>query len=105
MTHSRPLTRERAALHEALYLQLERLTAQVAAVAQRRPEARSAASAIAVTDPFPLVPPTWTTLYARSGWPRLSSSTEMLCRPSLMPKNSRLDNQASGSSAARVTGP
>ena len=39
MTHSRPLTRERAALHEALYLQLERLTAQIAAIAQRRPEA------------------------------------------------------------------
>jgi hypothetical protein len=39
MTHSRPLTRERAALHEALYLQLERLTAQIAAIAQRKPEA------------------------------------------------------------------
>ena len=36
---TRPLTRERAALHEALYLQLERLTAQIAAIAQRKPEA------------------------------------------------------------------
>src|SRR5688572_17017681 len=65
------------------------------------PAATSAACAIAVTDPLPLVPATWSETNVRSGWPSAVHRREMLSSPSLIPNVSSAKRRSS-TSAWRV---
>ena len=64
------------------------------------PAATSAAWTIAVTDPLPLVPATWSDENVRSGWPSAAHSREMFSSPSLMPNVSSAKSRSSNVSLA-----